>query len=72
MTTGIENLKPPKEPKGRGPNRKPRMVNTSIRLPAYVVEYYRQHHPYGMQAAMREVLIKFVNQTEGVKNGEDE
>lgn len=63
MTTGIEYLKPPPKPKtGRGPGKRPALVNTSLRIPEDVLDYFDQHFPYSKQAKMREVLIEFVKQ----------
>lgn len=66
MTTGIEFLKDtlPKPKKGRGPGKRPPLVNTSIRLPQHVVEFFDRNYPYSKQAKMREVLIDFVMQEE--------
>ena len=60
MTTGIEYLKLPKEKKGRGPGKKPALFNTSIRLPEETINYFRDQHPYNMQAKMREILVDYV------------
>jgi uncharacterized protein (DUF4415 family) len=68
MTTGIEELKLPKERKGRGLGKRPRMTCTSLRLPVDVIEYFEQYHEYSKQAKMREVLIDYVKQHTGVKN----
>jgi uncharacterized protein (DUF4415 family) len=62
MTTGIEMLKPIPEKKGRGPGKKPALFNTSVRLPAEVVDYFRERHPYNMQAKMREILVDYVRE----------
>lgn len=62
MTTGIEHLKLPKVKKGRGPGKRPALVNTSLRIPEDVIAYFDQHFPYSKQAKMREVLIAFVKQ----------
>jgi uncharacterized protein (DUF4415 family) len=61
MTTGIEFLKPVPQRKGRGPSKKkPALFNTSIRLPAETLDYFRDQHPYNMQAKMREILVDYV------------
>ena len=60
MTTGIEFLKQPQPKKGRGLGKKPALFNTSIRLPAETLDYFRDQHPYNMQAKMREILVDYV------------
>lgn len=61
MTTGIEFLKPvPSRKKGRGPSKKGSLFNTSIRLPDETINYFREQHPYNMQAKMREILVDYV------------
>jgi hypothetical protein len=60
MTTGIEFLKPVPPRKGRGPSKKGALFNTSIRLPEETIEYFRDQHPYNMQAKMREILVDYV------------
>lgn len=67
MTTGIEFLKLPKQKRGRGPGKKPALFNTSLRLPAEVMDYFREHYPYHMQAKMREVLVDYVR-AQGASN----
>lgn len=62
MTTGIEYLKLPKVKTGRGPGKRPALINTSLRLPEDVMQYFDAHFPYSKQAKMREVLIEFVKQ----------
>lgn len=59
MTTGIEELKLPPKRKGRGPGKKPAMVNISIRLTKEVLAFYGSFE--NMQAKMREVLSEYVN-----------
>lgn len=66
MTTGIEELKPVKKRKGRGPGKKPALNCTSLRLPKEVLEYFEAHYPHSKQVKMREVLTEYVNsQTKG-------
>lgn len=36
------------------------MFNTSIRLPEETLDYFRDQHPYNMQAKMREILVDYV------------
>lgn len=68
MTTGIEYLKPEKKRRGRGPGKKPTFVNTSLRLPREVIEYFEAFP--NKQAKIREVLTEFVNsQQQGANNG---
>lgn len=68
MTTGIEYLKPEKKRQGRGPSKKPTLVNTSLRLPREVVEYFETFP--NKQAKIREVLINYVEtQTGEFENG---
>ncbi len=70
MTTGIEELKPIKPKKGRGPGKKPSLFCTSLRLPREVMEYFNTHHPYTKQAKMREILTEYINsQKQGANNG---
>ena len=69
MTTGIEELKPVKKRKGRGPGKKPALNCTSLRLPREVLEYFETHYPHSKQVKMREVLTAYVtNQTQGEIN----
>lgn len=69
MTTGIEELKPVKKRKGRGPGKKPALNCTSLRLPKEVLEYFETHYPHSKQVKMREVLTAYVtNQTQGEIN----
>jgi uncharacterized protein (DUF4415 family) len=68
MTTGIEYLKPEKKRQGRGPSKKPTLVNTSLRLPREVVEYFETFP--NKQAKIREVLVNYVEtQTGEFENG---
>ena len=68
MTTGIEYLKHETKRQGRGPSKKPTLVNTSLRLPKEVVEYFETFP--NKQAKIREVLTAYVtNQNEGATNG---
>lgn len=68
MTTGIEYLKPEKKRQGRGPGKKPTLVNTSLRLPREVVEYFETFP--NKQAKIREVLTNYVEtQTGEFENG---
>lgn len=70
MTTGIEELKPIKKRKGRGPGKKPALACTSLRLTAEVMDYFNTHHPFTKQAKMREILTEYVNsQTQGANHG---
>jgi uncharacterized protein (DUF4415 family) len=63
MTTGIEYLKPEKKKRGRGPGKKPTFVNTSLRLPREVVEYFETFP--NKQAKIREVLVNYVETQTG-------
>jgi uncharacterized protein (DUF4415 family) len=68
MTTGIEYLKPEKKRQGRGPSKKPTLVNTSLRLPREVVEYFETFP--NKQVKIREVLANYVEtQTGEFENG---
>lgn len=68
MTTGIEYLKLEKKRQVRGPGKKPTFVNTSLRLPREVVEYFETFP--NKQAKIREVLTEYVNsQQQGANNG---
>ena len=62
MTTGIENLKPEQQRKGRGLGKKPALSCTSLRLPKDVMDYFNTNYAYTKQAKMREVLTEFVKQ----------
>jgi len=63
MTTGIEYLKPEQKKRGRGPSKKPTLVNTSLRLPREVVEYFETFP--NKQAKIREVLANYVQTQTG-------
>jgi len=65
MTTGIEFLKLPKRRMGRGPNKKPTLVNVSLRIPQEVLDYFTTQYPYTKQAKIREALIEFVKKQKG-------
>jgi hypothetical protein len=68
MTTGIEYLKPEKKRQGRGPSKKPTLVNTSLRLPREVVDYFETFP--NKQVKIREVLANYVQtQTGEFENG---
>jgi uncharacterized protein (DUF4415 family) len=67
MTTGIEYLKPEKKRQGRGPGKKPTFVNTSLRLPKDVVDYFSTFP--NKQAKIREVLTNYVNSLTGESHG---
>lgn len=69
MTTGIEELKPIKPKKGRGPGKKPPLFCTSLRLPKEVMDYFNTHHPYTKQAKMREILTEYISSKQGANNG---
>lgn len=70
MTTGIEELKPIKKRKGRGPGKKPALFCTSLRLPKEVMDYFNDHFPDSKQAKMREILTDYVhNQMQGENHG---
>lgn len=66
MTTGIEYLKHEQKRRGRGPSKKPTLVNTSLRLPREVVEYFETFP--NKQAKIREVLTEYLNNQQGVSN----
>lgn len=69
MTTGIEELKPEKKRKGRGPGKKPALFCTSIRIPKEVLAYFDQFP--NKQVKIREVLTAYVtNQTQGENHEE--
>jgi hypothetical protein len=44
--------------RGRGPGKKPRQGITSVRIPVYVLDYYRQNFE-NSTAKMREVLVNY-------------
>ena len=68
MTTGIENLKPEHQRKGRGLGKKPALFCTSLRLPKDVMDYFNTNFAYTKQAKMREVLTEYVNNQIGNKS----
>lgn len=49
--------------RGRGPGKKPRQGITSVRIPVYVLDFYR-HNFDNSTAKMREVLVNYA-----IKNG---
>lgn len=63
MTTGIEYLKPEKQRRGRGPGKKPTLVNVSLRLPKEVLEFFEQFP--NKQAKIREVLTNYIETQTG-------
>ena len=63
MTTGIEYLKPEKQRRGRGPGKKPTLVNVSLRLPKEVLEYFESFP--NKQAKIREVLTNYIETQTG-------
>ena len=63
MTTGIEYLKPEQKRRGRGPGKKPALVNVSLRLPKEVVDYFETFP--NKQAKIREVLTNYVETQTG-------
>lgn len=54
--------------KSRGLGKKPALVLTSIRLPKYVMDYFKLVHPQKRQVKMREALELYV--TEKLNQGE--
>lgn len=46
--------------RGRGLGKKPAKQITSVRLDAYVLEYFKTNHSDNAQAKMREVLTDYV------------
>ena len=68
MTTGIEHLKLEKKRQGRGLGKKPALVNTSLRLPREVVEYFEALP--NKQVKIREILTEYItSQQQGANNG---
>lgn len=63
MTTGIEYLKPEQKRRGRGPGKKPALVNVSLRLPKEVVDYFETFP--NKQAKIREVLTAYLETKTG-------
>ena len=43
MTDDYENAKPVR--RGRGPGKRPALINTSLRLPIEVIEYFQEEYP---------------------------
>ena len=56
--------------RGRGPGKKPALLCTSIRLPPYVMNYFKEVHGSKKQKAMREVISKYVD--DQLKGANDE
>lgn len=54
--------------KGRGLGKKSALILTSIRLPKYVMDYFKLVHPQNRQIKMREALELYV--TEKLNQGE--
>jgi uncharacterized protein (DUF4415 family) len=50
---------------GRGPGKKPTLVNVSLRIPQDVLDYFTAQYPYTKQAKIREVLTTFVSKEKG-------
>lgn len=71
MTNEIESLKVQTR-KGRGPATKPTFVNTSLRLPREVVDYFIKNHPHAKQEAIRKVLTDYVNSRTTLIEGEED
>gem|GEM_PF-2444730 len=67
VTSAVDQVKPKR--KGRGKGKKPSMVSTSVRVPEYVLNWFILNHPYGLQPALRAVLIKHVD--DNTKHVED-
>lgn len=58
-----------RKPGQRGPGKKPALECTSIRLPAYVMNYFNEVYGSRKQKAIREVLTQYVDsQLKGVNN----
>jgi hypothetical protein len=55
--------------RGRGPGKKPRHGITSVRLPVYVLDYYRRNFD-NSTAKMREVLVNYAEKN-GANNGKE-
>lgn len=58
-----------KKRRGRGLGKTPALVSTSVRLSKEVLDYFSTHYPSSKQAKMREVLVEYVRNQTGVKNG---
>lgn len=58
--------------KGRGPATKPTFVNTSLRLPREVLDYFIKNHPHAKQEAIRKVLTDYVNSRTTLIEGEED
>ena len=56
--------------RGRGPGKKPRHGITSVRIPVYVLDYYRQNFD-NSTAKMREVLVNYAEEN-GANHGKEE
>lgn len=59
VTNAVDQVKPKR--KGRGKGKKPAMVGTSVRVPEYVLSWFKLNHPHNLQSALREVLTKHVD-----------
>jgi hypothetical protein len=56
--------------RGRGPGKKPALECTSIRLPAYVLNYFNEVYGHKKQKVIREILSKYVDsQLNGANDG---
>lgn len=64
----MDTLKPAR--RGRGPGKKPRQGITSVRIPMYVLNFYRKNFD-NSTAKMREVLVDYANQN-GANDGNKE
>lgn len=67
------NEAPTEAPKkrGRGPGKRPKLFNTSVRIQRYVQEYFIKYHPKDKQAKMREILAEYVNKQLELKEQQD-
>jgi hypothetical protein len=64
----MDAMKPAK--RGRGPGKKPRQGITSVRVPVYVLNFYRKNFD-NSTAKMREVLVEYAI-SQGANDGKAE
>ena len=68
----VDNEPEVKKRRTRGKSKKPALILTSIRLPKYVMDYFKQVHPNERQAKMRAALEEHVItelKQQGLRNG---
>lgn len=56
----VNNEPEVKKRRTRGKSKKPTLILTSIRLPKYVIDYFKHVHPNERHAKMRAALEEYV------------